>query len=80
MGYHGINDGALYVKGQLQRADRDSKYEVKNFEGNDYLVNTSGKIQKNKKNVKDADDMYFCTDAEGIVTYTGSEKWVADKN
>ena len=38
-----------------------------------YLVNTSGKIQKNKTNVKDKNDTYYCTDAEGLVTYKGYE-------
>lgn len=80
MGYHGIHDGALYNKGQLMRADRDAKYEVKTFDGNEYLVNISGKLQKNKKNVKDADDYYYCTDGDGIVTYRGTEKWTADQN
>ena len=46
--------------------------------GEGYLINTSGKIQKNKKNVKDKDDMYYCTDSDGIVTYIGSEKYVAE--
>ena len=29
---------------------------------------------KNKKNVKDGNDMYYCTDGAGRVTYYGSEK------
>lgn len=32
------------------------------------------RIQKNKKNAKDADDRYYCTDSKGIVTYEGMEK------
>ena len=32
------------------------------------VVNTSGSIMKNKKNLKDADDMYYCTDSKGHVT------------
>lgn len=78
MGYHGIHDGALYIKGRLMKADRDAKLEVVTFEGNDYLVNTSGKILKNKKNTQDADDYYYCTDSEGIVTYKGNDKWTAE--
>lgn len=80
MGYHGIHDGELYVKGRLMKADKDAKYEIQTFEGNEYLVNTSGKIQKSKKNVKDADDFYYCTDNNGIVTYRSTEKWEAEKN
>lgn len=74
MGYNGINDGMIYIKGRLLKAEKDAKLEVVTYDGNDYLVNTSGKIQKNKTNVKDADDYYYCTDSEGIVTYKGAEK------
>ena len=38
------------------------------------LINTSGKIQKKKTNVKDADDKYYCTDNNGVITYEGNEK------
>ena len=44
------------------------------FAGEEYLINTSGTIQKKKTNVKDAEDTYYCTDAKGIVTYVGQEK------
>ncbi len=74
-GYNGIHDGILYIKGRTMKADSDSKYEAVEWEGNDYLVNTSGKIQKNKKNAKDADDYYYCTDADGIITYRGTDKY-----
>lgn len=80
MGYDGIEDGELYCKGRLLKADKDSKLEVFTYDGNEYLVNTSGKIQKNKTNVKDADDYYYCTDGNGIVTYKGSEKYTEDKD
>lgn len=73
-GYDGINDGAIYIKGRLLKADKDAKLEKITYDGEDYLVNTSGKIQKKKTNIKDADDKYYCTDSNGIVTYEGSEK------
>lgn len=73
-GYDGINDGALYIKGRLMKADKDAKLEKISYNGEDYLVNTSGKIQKKKTNIKDADDRYYCTDGDGIVIYEGSEK------
>ncbi len=44
------------------------------YEGKEYLVNQSGKIQKNKKNVKDADEVYYSTDKDGIVTSAGNKK------
>ncbi|MCC8059595.1 MAG: cell wall-binding protein [Clostridiales bacterium] len=74
-GINGISDGVLYIKGQRQEADSDEKYTVVTFEDEDYLVNTSGKIQKKKTNLKDGDDYYYCTDAKGVVTYYGSSKY-----
>lgn len=79
-GYDGIYDGELYCKGRLMKADKDSKLEVFTYNDNDYLVNTSGKLQKKKNNVKDADDYYYCTDSDGIVTYRGTEKYMEDRD
>lgn len=79
-GYDGIDNGYLYIKGQLQKADSDEKLKVITYDDEDYLVNTSGSIQKNKKNVKDADGNYYCTDGNGIVTYKDVEKWTSDSN
>ena len=78
-GVTGIDDGCIYIHGRRQEADRDEKLRVVEFydedgEGGDYLVNASGKIQKKKRNVKDGDDNYYCTDASGIVTRKDSEK------
>ena len=53
-------DGLLY--GNAIRAD-----------GSCVLVNRSGSVQKNKKNLK-SDDLYFCTDKDGRVTYVGYDK------
>ncbi|MEY8338534.1 cell wall-binding protein [Lachnospiraceae bacterium 62-35] len=77
-GYNGIHDGSIYVKGRLLKADKDYKMEIVTWGDQEYLVNTSGKIQKNKKNVKDADGIYYCTDNKGIVTYRGDEKWTKE--
>lgn len=79
-GRHGIYKDVIYVAGRRIEADSDQGYAIFAEDGTEmtseggYLVNTSGKIQKNKKNVKDKDDMYYCTDKDGIVTYIGSEK------
>ena len=62
------------------KADKDSRLEIVSYDGNDYLVNTAGKIQKKKTNVKDADDVYYCTDSDGIVIYRSTEKYEKDKN
>lgn len=42
-------------------------------DGSCVLVSKSGAVQKNKKNLK-SDDLYFCTDKDGRVTYAGYEK------
>lgn len=73
-GIEGISNDMIHVKGRIQKADKDSKYEAIEFEGKEYLVNTSGNIQKKKTNIKDADEIYYCTDENGVVTYSGSEK------
>lgn len=78
-GYDEIYDESIYIKGRLMKADKDSKLEVVEYDGNEYLVNTAGKIQKKKTNVKDADGTYFCTDSDGIVIYEGSEKFEKEK-
>lgn len=78
MGYNGIHDGILYIKGRTMKADSDAKYEGVEWEDNEYLVNTSGKIQKNKKNAKDGDDYYYCTDSDGVIIYRGAEKYTND--
>lgn len=42
---HGVEDGYLYDNGILLKAE-DTKYEVVTWDGKEYLVNTSGKVQK----------------------------------
>lgn len=73
-GYEGIHDDAIHIKGRVLKADKDMKVQVVDYDGKSYLVNTSGKLQKNKKNVKDTDDNYYSTDKNGVVTYSGTEK------
>lgn len=73
-GIHGISDNAIYIKGRKLKADTDLKLQPVTFQGEEYLINTSGTIQKKKTNIKDLDDTYYCTDAKGIITYRGTEK------
>lgn len=73
-GIHGISDSRIYIMGRKMKADSEMKYQEVEFEGETYLVNTTGTIQKKKTNIKDADDTYYCTDSRGVVTYKGSEK------
>lgn len=79
-GYDGISDDVLYCKGRVMKADRDEKLAVFTYEDEEYLVNTSGKLQKKKTNVKDADDNFYCTDSRGVVTYKGTEKYTKDND
>lgn len=74
-GADGMEENAIYVMGRKLKADKDSKCEAVTYKGEQYLVNTSGKIMKNAKNTKDADDVYYCTDKKGIITYKGAEKY-----
>lgn len=73
-GIKGIYSDMIHINGRILKADREARYEVKSYQDKDYLVNTTGKIQKNRKNLKDADGKYYSTNAEGVVTYSGYEK------
>ncbi|WP_270497169.1 hypothetical protein [Hungatella effluvii] len=44
-------------------------------EQNLYLINASGSLMKNKTNIKDSDDNYYCTNAAGKVTYYSQDKY-----
>lgn len=66
-GYTGPNakDSCLYYKGKLQKASTDLTYEVITIDDGDYLVNTSGKLVKNKT-VKDKDGVKWTSNSSGI--------------
>lgn len=73
-GVEGIYDGGIYDQGRLLTIESGMRYGVIKYQGKDYLVNQTGKIQKNKKNVKDADGVYYSTDKDGIVTHMGDKQ------
>lgn len=73
-GTEGIYNGAIYVKGRLQTLDSGIKYGTITYDGKEYLVSQSGKIQKNKKNLKDGDGVYYSSDKDGIVTHIGEKQ------
>lgn len=73
-GYNSIYDDSIYVQGRLLKADSDARYEKVDYDGKTYLIGSNGKLAKNKKNIKDGDDVYYTTDKNGIVTYEGYEK------
>lgn len=74
VGETAINGGYIYLNGLRLTADEDSKYGTVTYKNEEYLVNESGTIQKNKKNIKDADDTYYCTSPKGVVLHSGTEK------
>ena len=62
VGETGISDGYIYMNGLRLTADEDTKYQAVTYKDQEYLINENGTIQKNKKNIKDADDYYYCTE------------------
>jgi len=66
-GVDGIYENGIYEKGRLKTIEYGMKYGVIEYEGKGYLVNQAGKIQKNKKNIKDANGVSYSTDKDGVV-------------
>lgn len=73
-GYNSIYDDSIYIHGRLLKADKDAKYEVVEYDGREYLIGTSGKLVKKKKNVKDGDGKYYTTNSDGTVKESGYDK------
>ena len=79
-GVTGEKDGYLYYKGKRLEADDDTRLYF--VDGDIYLVNTKGKIQKAKNGKKfdienagiNAEDVYVETTSEGKVTLVGDMK------
>ena len=61
-GVNGIDGDAIYVNGRRMEADPDMRYEIYEYDGESYLISSSGKIMKNRTNIKDGDGYYYCTD------------------
>ncbi len=81
-GFHGIRGNAIYDHGLRLDADSDLRYAPVTFEGQKYLVNASGTIQKatatsksaaredlgaGYRDVRDANDTVWTVDVNGIV-------------
>ncbi len=60
------------INGLRLTADEDTKYQAVTYKDQEYLINENGTIQKNKKNIKDADDYYYCTDSKGVLRHERS--------
>lgn len=77
-GYTGARSGYLFYKGKLQKADSSEKYACINIGGKNYMIGSSGQLQKSKTKLKDNDGNYWATDSSGVVTklndsvYTGT--------
>lgn len=81
-GFHGIRDNVIYLYGLRQEAWTDLRFSPITFQDNQYLVNTSGAIQKasassksstkpelgaGHKDVKDANGTVWVVDINGII-------------
>ena len=73
-GIDGIDGDSIYVKGRRIDAEEGTKYQPFTYKDETYLISTSGKLMKNKKNIKDSDDTYYKTNNKGIIVDSGSEK------
>ncbi len=81
-GYHGIKDNVLYIYGLRQEADKDLRYVPVELNGNQYLVNANGVVQKASsssksstkpelgngfKDYKDENDKIWVVSTEGVI-------------
>lgn len=81
-GYHGIRDNVIYIYGLRQQADSELRYAPAEFDGNLYLVNASGTIQKASasskssekpelgngfKDFRDANDKVWVVNTNGVI-------------
>lgn len=72
-GITGISSGYLYQNGNRLAAEEGTKYQIVSFtvkgEEKQYVVNESGVVQKKKKNLKDSDGYYYCTNSDGTLLH-----------
>ena len=81
-GVHGVRDNCVYSHGLRLDADRDLRYEPVELDGVQYLVNTSGSIQKASssskssekpelgsgfKDFKDSNDKIWTVNTNGVI-------------
>lgn len=72
-GITGIENGYFYYKGKLQKADRNTKYEVFNVPGKGKrLIHSSGKVVKGKT-VQDGDGGKWVISPSGKIREYGSD-------
>lgn len=73
-GYNAIYEDSIYIHGRMLTADKDAKYEAVEYNGKEYLINTSGKLVKKKTNIQDGDGKYYITNSDGTIKDSGYEK------
>ena len=73
-GVDGVDGDSIFIKGRRIEAEEGSKYQPVTYKDETYLVSTAGKLMKNKKNIKDSDDVYYKTDSKGRIVDSGDEK------
>ncbi len=81
-GFHGVRDNTVYRNGLRLDADRDLRYAPVELDGVQYLVNTSGTIQKASsssksaekpelgsgfKDIKDSNDKIWTVNTSGVI-------------
>ena len=50
-------------------------YDLSVIDNNGYvLINTNGTVQKRKVNIKDSNENYYATDADGVIKYAGDKR------
>lgn len=74
MGVTGPSDGYLYKNGRRLAAEDGAKYGIVKYDEKEYVVNESGTIQKKKKNIKDTDGYYYCTNSDGTLIHQLNDK------
>ena len=72
-----IENGMIYIQGRRMDAEEGTKYEPFEYDGKEYLINTSDKIMKKKTNIRDADAVYYCKDKDGVIIDSGDEKYTS---
>jgi len=81
-GFHGVRDNTVYRNGLRLDADRDLRYAPVELDGVQYLVNTSGTVQKASsssksaekpelgsgfKDIKDSNDKIWTVNTNGVI-------------
>lgn len=66
-GFTGVKDNYLYYCGRRQKAESGERYSIASLDGKEYVIDESGRVQKNKKNIKDRNGAKMSTTGAGTV-------------